>query len=579
MEQDYCSGESVTYKESELNKDQISEGFNKLLESKAEEMQRNPKTTDAQLAESNPGPTSIEVSYRAKEDFASYQRRFGENKHQQQQIFLRIWDFNGNSNFPALQFMFLEPEVPTVIVMDITKSLHKPLFHDSQAFLRTEHSVTPAEYLIYNLEIIHFKAMERNIQPAISLVLTHIDEVLEQHRESHIKSYINNIQELLDGKPYAVYVSEKNIHITENKVDSTKIKDQIFGLILNPTAWGNEIPARWSQLEADILDKFPSQSVKCIQTYICTEMANVYGTHEDEVESFLEFHHSIGDWIYCSDAGTVVTDPQWFFNILQSLFKNSKIQNKAGLVSEKDLHILWKGEDVPVLVNLMSSLQLMVPLQSQNEKTFLIPSLLPMSTELDGMGSSVDKMNKVYTSLHTVADTRHLCLDTYHKLMCRLGNETNWKIQACKLSYLNAYFAITESTMVALTLIESQIKLTAWSEKGVEYKNLQTNLQYIREIIAGLLHKSGIPENDFFQILCPHSKVGDECLVKINVSKNPEDQEIILVPEETKCPVHNEDLSPKDFKQFRLEKQEPKVKLGWLLKTSQKSAKVEGKQT
>ena len=367
--------ERSTWRESELNIDQITESFNKLFASKVEEIQRSPESSEAKMAEPNRGP--IEISSRAKQDFASYQKRSKENKCQQKHIFLRIWDFNGKDNFTAPQSMFLEPEVTTVIVMDITKSLHKPLFEDSQTGLTTEDHVTPADYLMYCLEIIHFKALERNIQPAISLVLTHIDEVPEQHSESHINSFINNIQELLEGKLYADYVSEKNIHITDNKADSTKIKDQLCSLISNQRAWGNEIPARWSQLEADIMDKIPSESVKYIHTSKVTELANVYGMHEDEVESFLKFHHSVGDWIFCPDADTVVTDPQWFMGILKSLFQTSETQNKLGLVSERDLQILWKNEDVSILTHLMSSLQLMTPQHDREEKTFLIPSLLP----------------------------------------------------------------------------------------------------------------------------------------------------------------------------------------------------------
>ena len=109
---------------------------------------------------------------------------------------------------------------------------------------------------------------------------------------------------------------------------------------------------------------------------------------------------------------------------------------------------------------------------------------------------------------------------------------------------------------------------------GMKYEDLKNSLQNIMETLSMLLQRSGIPDNTFFQILYPHSKVGDEC--KINMAKNPEGQEIILLPEETKCPVDNKNLSPKDLKWFQLERQEKKIKLGWLLKTSLKSPEFEG---
>ena len=586
VEHNLSSGESSSWKECENDMDQITEGFNKLFVSKLDEIQRNytpsssskKQVTELSFELPNQETTAIEISSRAKQDFASYQGMKKVNKAQEA-IILRIWDFDGDDNSQSAQHMFLEPEIPTVIAMDITKSLHKPLYEDSQRGKMTEYMETPAKYLSYYLDTIHFKAMERNNQPIISLVLTHIDEIPEQQRESHVKSYIDSIHKVLDRKSYAEYVTEKNINVIENTAKSAyfrAVKDEIVDLISSKRTWGNEIPTRWSQLEADIKDKFPSDTVKYIEMSVVMELANVYGMHKDEVTSFLEFHHSVGDWIHCPNADTVVTDPQWFLDVLKSLFQWADIQNKAGLVSERDLQILWENQDLSILTHLMSSLQLMIPLQNRDERTFLIPSLLPTSTEAEGIGNPPNKMDMIYESLYTIADTRNLCLDTYQKLMCRLGNETPWKIKADTLSRLNACFAIMENTMLYLTLIESKIQLTVWSDKGVEYKDLQTNLQEIRKILEELLQKSGIPENDFFQILCPHSKVGDECLVKISVTKNPEDQEIILLPEETKCPVHNEDLSRKDFKQFRLEKQEQKVKLGWLLKASVKSQKVEG---
>ena len=76
--------------------------------------------------------------------------------------------------------------------------------------------------------------MERGIQPKIGLVLTHIDEVQED-REEYIKSYIKGIHLLFDGKPYAGYISENNIFVTEKKPpirSMNNLKDQVFQLIV-----------------------------------------------------------------------------------------------------------------------------------------------------------------------------------------------------------------------------------------------------------------------------------------------------------------------------------------------------------
>ena len=541
----------LTWEECSQTMDQITEHFNELLVTEVENTESNFELLSQES-------TPLTINSRTKIDFTTFKGIFRGNKHQEHPVFLKIWDFDGQNKFRAAQELFLEPEVATLIVMDMSKSLHKPLHEGLQSEKSNEELETPAEYLIYYLETIHLKALERSIQHPISLFLTHRDKIPQEIRKSYINSYLKDIHELLEGKPYAEYLSDCNIHITDNKVepaDMTGIRKFFTDFISCQQEWGNEIPARWSQLEADVKETSVQDSVKYFQTSVVREMATAYGMHEDEVDSFLEFHHSVGDWIYCLDAGTVVTDPQWLLNAIQDLFKTFDTLGPVvplellnnGLASEKALETIWKGEDIAFLINLIINLHLMILLPETENRKYLIPSLLPRSATLM---QSPDNMAIVYDSLHKLSDIRNIALDAYHKLLCRLGNETGWKIHEGQPSHFNAYFTVTEDLLVALTLVQNQIKLSIWCTKGIKYANLENSLQTILETVRELLEKTGIPENAFFQMMCPHSQVGDDCLVKINMVKNPE---IILLPEETKCPVHNKDLSPKDFKLFHPE--------------------------
>ena len=57
------------------------------------------------------------------------------------------------------------------------------------------------------LSLVHGKAKNQNIKPNILLLLTHTDSVFA--KEQNLENYIKTILDMVDGKPYATYITKE----------------------------------------------------------------------------------------------------------------------------------------------------------------------------------------------------------------------------------------------------------------------------------------------------------------------------------------------------------------------------------
>ena len=81
-------------------------------------------------------------------------------------------------------------------------------------------------------------------------MLMHMDKIPHSYKVGYINNYISEIKQHLEGKSYAEYISDKDIHVTETyttSVDFGKLKCHIIDLVSD-----HQIPACWTQLEADL---------------------------------------------------------------------------------------------------------------------------------------------------------------------------------------------------------------------------------------------------------------------------------------------------------------------------------------
>ena len=134
------------------------------------------------------------------------------------------------------------------------------------------------------------------------------------------------------------------------------------------------------------------ESTKYLHASDIKELAAAYDMKDEEIQSFLKFHHTLGDFIHFDDPGlddVVITDPQWLVNVSKSLITTKDFVGKRklsatitqelnrGMVSKQSLAVLWRGNNVEFLIQLMTKFNLIIPAYSNEESKFLIASMLP----------------------------------------------------------------------------------------------------------------------------------------------------------------------------------------------------------
>ena len=67
----------------------------------------------------------------------------------------------------------------------------------------------PAEILTYWLKSVHFQARKQNLKPNIVLLLTGTDSMTVKERRQRIISYTETIIDMVQGKAYADYISQR----------------------------------------------------------------------------------------------------------------------------------------------------------------------------------------------------------------------------------------------------------------------------------------------------------------------------------------------------------------------------------
>ena len=256
---------------------------------------------------------------------------------------------------------------------------------------------TPEEFSHYWLQTIHSQAVEEGKAPNIAFVLTHRDMIEAKDKDKYIEEYILGVIRSIVNKPYCHYITEDNIFVIDNRNDSekdfAKLQTEVLKLITKQRSWKIERPLRWLKLEADVLDKANEQSVKVLQLTEVETLAKTYGINDVELQSFLDFHHSLGDFLYYSEPGlkdVLITDPQWFADMFKTLITPQEFlehQNldpqtfeelKQGLVRENALRTLWKGHQVVFLIDLFQNFNLLLPMGTDKEnRMFIIPCMLP----------------------------------------------------------------------------------------------------------------------------------------------------------------------------------------------------------
>ena len=310
---------------------------------------------------------------------------------------VNIWDHGGQNEFIITNQLFLNVEAFILMVMDISLDINIPLKQSLDAKGKFGIPKTPAQILCYWLNAVHILALQKTTKPTITLVLTHKDLIDAIDSKKHIDNCIKELLECIRGKPYASYIKEENIFVVDNREgtegDFAEIRNKILGQMTKQKSWGIERPTRWLKLEADILEKAKKIEKPFLPISDVKYLASTFAINKKELDSFLSFHHNLGDLIYYPDhklSDIVVTNPQWFLDMFKTLITPHEFLDrrqlkpelleelKRAIVSEASLKTLWEGNDVQFLKDVMIKFDLMLPLGSeQMGNKYLIPCILP----------------------------------------------------------------------------------------------------------------------------------------------------------------------------------------------------------
>ena len=490
---------------------------------------------------------------------------------------VNIWDYGGQNEFIITNQLFLNVEAFILMVMDISLDLNIPLKQSSDAEGKFSIPKTPAQILHYWLNAIHILAMEKTTEPNIALVLTHQDMIKADDANRYIDSYIEELLECIHGKPYASYIKEENIFVVDNREgtedDFAHIRNRIFAKIAQQESWGIERPNRWLKLEADILETAKETEKPYLHISSVKDLASHFTMNERELKFFLSFHHNLGDLIYYPDKKLndfIVTTPQWLLDMFKTLITTHEFLNrrqlrpelledlKRAIVSEDNLKVVWEGNDVQFLKDVMIKFDLMLPLGSeQKDMKYLIPCMLPGQEVKLGGPDPFTGMALIYSSTLEPEHGDAMPVGAFHRLLSQCSKTTGWTLCADEhLSYNQALIEIDDGVRMELSLQKrNSVNVSIWSFREklddgyLSINEARNTIARAHKTTAECMKKTGLTQKGSFKMLCPHWNPGEEyiCLVTIDEKKEVLQNMPIFLSHTKMCTMHRKELEPGHF--------------------------------
>ena len=504
---------------------------------------------------------------------------------------INLWEFDIQDEFSAMNHLFLKAEALIVYIMDLNLDLFSSIEQIGNDENTNKSKKSPAKILSYWLNSIHMEAKKQNLKPNIVLVLTHTSSIKAAEQNLCIESYIKNIMNMVEGKSYAPYISKENIIPVDNCQKSLKaVRGKLFDRITMQPTWGVKKPIRWLQLEAELLSRTTYKEKSYLHThddddhYIRYDhadreqhllisqvkvLASTYGMDDCEMDSFLEFHHVLGDFICCppSELGRfIIIHPQWLLNKFSQLLAYvshthrqdepvhyrhrhkllhfPRPQSKA-IISMEYLHEVWGLEHSQLLSNLMMDFHFILPLDCDNYwcQRYLIPCMLPLED------SYIHETELTYSAVHIAQELE------FHRLLCLCAKQSNWKLSiTVHLSNHHASFDINLGTHLVLNRKSNNtIEVSTWTsiqelDKG-QNDDIRAFLLDIHKEMARKMETLGVPQSKVFRMLCPHRRPGDGCLCLVEIEeqtgKQPDD--FVFHPISDRCAIHKKTLKSSLF--------------------------------
>ena len=248
------------------------------------------------------------------------------------------------------------------------------------------------------MKTIQIKTLDKGLKKTqTALVLTHKDLIQTNHGETeehYIEKYVKQVIKVLKKHGLCSYLPRERIFVTDNKTGEEEKFEHLRGKLFHMMnevyvkieeaekeerkAWGLPRPLRWLLLSKMIHDK--NKGIKFVKREEITEIAAGFAFEDAEIEGFLRFQHTMGEFVYYPEETLreyVITDPQWLVDIFKMLIvpeefvKKKKVRREEsakllnGKVTTKILKKLWAGNDVLFLTKLLTKFKLILPLKSE----------------------------------------------------------------------------------------------------------------------------------------------------------------------------------------------------------------------
>ncbi len=163
-----------------------------------------------------------------------------------------------------------------------------------------------------------------------------------------------------------------------------KVRDGIEYFASHLSHIGEEVPARWLQVRADIEELAAKQPYVPVEEYF-----EIYGRHIefDDTKALLlsRYLHDLGVFLHFQDdpllKRTVILQNQWATDAVFRILDDETVKKSLGRFTGEDCARLWTGSAYarmhPELLKLMQRFELCYEMRDSQPQTWLVPQLLP----------------------------------------------------------------------------------------------------------------------------------------------------------------------------------------------------------
>ena len=275
-----------------------------------------------------------------------------------------------------------------------------------------------------------------------------------------------------------------------------------------------------------------------------------------------------GHLIRLSDI--VVTNPQWLLDMFKCLITPHEFlqeremepkilkELECAIVSEESLKVVWKGNDVEFLKDVMIKFNLMLPLGSEKmAKQYLIPCMLPsQEVRVDGPDPFPD-MELIYDNILVPVHSDTMPVGAIHKLLSLCSKTPRWTVCADDhLSYTQALIEIHDRVRMELKLRKNNsIDVSIWSSREklddgyISINDARDLLVRTHRTVDKCTKVSGLIQKGDFKMLCPHWSPGEEyiCLVTLSEKEEVAQGMPVFFSKTKQCTMHEKELESGHF--------------------------------